>query len=393
MKLLRLLSVGLAAVALNGCREQSNAVTSNSAKLSSSDGDNAIAKVSSRRSQKNHPQLLSEYKLFRGELAKLEKVEGVIEYDLNTPLFSDYSFKNRVIRLPDGTSAKYDPKEAFDFPVGTIISKTFYYPHDMTDASRGRRLIETRILRRDENGWIGLPYVWNDEQTDAALSLAGAAVEVQWVHHDGTSRTNTHLVPNLNDCKRCHQNEIMAPLGPTARNLNRNFEYPHGSENQLANWTRTGFLTGVKKQEDAPMLPVWDDPRTGTLDARARAWLEVNCAHCHNPKGPARNSGLHLNVDVTDRYQLGVFKTPVAAGKGTGGRNYGIVPGKPDESILLYRLETVEPGALMPEFGRTIAHLESIALIREWIKSMREPGLEQLSSTVPDQRHHVSETR
>ncbi len=380
-------------MAFNGCREQSNAVTSSSAKVSSTDSGNAIAKVSSRRSQKNHPQLLSEYKLFRGDLAKLEAVDNVIEYDVNTPLFSDYSFKHRVIRLPEGTSAKYEPNEAFDFPVGTIIAKTFYYPHDMTDASRGRRLIETRILRRDENGWIGLPYVWNEEQTDATLSLAGAAVEVQWVHHDGTSRTNTHLVPNLNDCKRCHQNEVMAPLGPTARNLNRDFEYTHGSENQLANWTRTGLLTGAEKQEDAPKLAVWDDPRTGTLDARARAWLDVNCAHCHNPKGPARNSGLHLNVDVTDRYQLGVFKTPVAAGKGTGGRSYGIVPGKPDESILLYRLETVEPGALMPEFGRNIAHPESIALIREWIESMRDPSVEQLSSTVPSLRHHVRACR
>ena len=30
--------------------------------------------------------------------------------------------------MPQGTSAKYDAEKSFDFPVGTIISKTFYYP-------------------------------------------------------------------------------------------------------------------------------------------------------------------------------------------------------------------------------------------------------------------------
>ncbi len=359
-------------IVLGGCREQPAGTAPKPAESKSAGKSEAIASVSSRRKPSKYPQQLSEYNLFQGEIARLEPSEGSIEYDVNTPLFSDYSAKQRVIRLPKGTTAKYEPKEPFDFPVGTLIAKTFYYDHDLSDLSKGRRLIETRILQRTDEGWIGLPYVWNDEQSDAFLALAGAAVEVSWFHHDGASRSNTHVVPNLNDCKRCHQSENMSPLGPTARNLNRNMEYRHGQENQIAYWTRTGLLSDAPKPNDAPKLAVWDNPMTGTLDQRARAWLEVNCSHCHNPKGPARNSGLHLNVDVTDLYQLGVFKTPVAAAKGTGGRSYGIVPGKPDDSILLYRLETVEAGALMPEFGRSIAHPESIALIRDWIASMPE---------------------
>lgn len=370
---LQLRSIALVCVLmpLSGCRQQPAVhVADNHSESKASGESQPVAQVTNKRSSNKYPQHLSDYKLYRGELAKLEPSEGVFEYDLNTPLFSDYSGKQRVLRLPEGTSAKYHSIEVFDFPVGTVISKTFYYAQDMTDSKRGRRLIETRILKRTEDGWIGLPYVWNDEQTEATLSLAGAAVDVEWIDEDGAVRNNTHFVPNLNDCKRCHQNEIMAPLGPTASNLNRDFEYEHGTENQLAFWTRMGHLSDSPKPEDAPRLAVWNDPKTGTLDERARAWLEVNCAHCHNPKGPARNSGLHLNVDVTDRYQLGVLKTPIAAGKGTGGRNYGIVPGKPDESIMLYRLETIQPGALMPEFGRTLVHLESVALIREWIEKM-----------------------
>ena len=373
--------VVFALVLWSGCRKQpASVMVSNPTESNAPSASQEIAKVSTRRNQNKYPQLLSDYKLYRGELAKLEPAEGVIEYELNTTLFSDYSGKQRLVRLPEGKLAKYEAVAALDFPVGTVISKTFYYDHDLTDSTRGRRLIETRILQRTDSGWIGIPFVWNDEQTDATLTLAGAAIDVQWNHTDGVARSNTHIVPNLNDCKRCHQNESMEPLGPTARNLNRDVAYEHGTENQLAFWARKGLLSDLPKLENALKLAVWDDPKSGSLDERARAWLEVNCSHCHNPKGPARNSGLHLNVDVTDRYQLGVFKTPVAAGKGTGGRSYGIVPGKPDESILLYRLETTHPGALMPEFGRTVVHDESVALIREWIEHMPEGAVAQAAS-------------
>src|SRR5205823_172324 len=90
--------------------------------------------------------------------------------------------------------------------------------------------------------------------------------------------------------------DTVTPIGPTSRNLNREFAYAAGTENQLIHWSRQGALVGAPAPADAPRLPVWDDPSTGTLDSRARAWLEINCAHCHNPAGPARNSGLDLLV-------------------------------------------------------------------------------------------------
>lgn len=363
---------------LVGCRQPTEPVViAHIEHVTATEGNQPVTQVATRRNQLKFPQQLSEYKLFQGRIENLVPAKGVVEYDVNTPLFSDYSSKQRLIKMPEGTSANYEETRTLDFPIGTVIAKTFYYPIDLVDPSKGRRLIETRILKRTDEGWTGLPYVWNSDQTDAELSLTGASVEVQWLHTDGTPRSNTHAVPNMNDCKRCHLNETMEPLGPTARNLNRDMQYEHGTENQLTNWTRTGKLVHAPEPDDAPRLAVWDAPSTGTLDQRARAWLEVNCSHCHNPKGPARNSGLHLAADVTDMYHLGVFKTPVAAGKGTGGRSYGIVPGKPDESILLYRLETKDAGALMPEFGRSLVHEEAVSLIREWIESMPTIDAEQ----------------
>lgn len=68
---------------------------------------------------------------------------------------------------------------------------------------------------------------------------------------------------------------------------------------------------------------------------------------------------------------LGIGKAPVAAGKGSGGRLYSIVPGKPDESILLYRIESVDPGVMMPEMGRRLAHKEGVELVRQWILEMK----------------------
>ncbi|MBI2825770.1 MAG: hypothetical protein HYX69_13880 [Planctomycetia bacterium] len=319
------------------------------------------------------PEKLSAYGVFVGNGATQEPAPGVIPYDLNSPLFSDYTLKYRFIKLPPGQSATYDETEAFDFPVGTVVAKTFAYPVDERDPAKGRRLLETRILKRDAEGWVGLPYIWNAEQTEATLDVAGGTVDASWIHTDGTERTNNYIIPNANQCKGCHkQGEVMKLLGPKARHLNRDFAYAEGAENQLAHWTRVGALAGAPPPEDAPRFPVWDDSTTGTLEARARAWLEINCAHCHNPVGPARNSGLDLMASQTNPTAYGVLKTPVAAGRGSGGLTYSIVPGKPDQSIMTFRMASIDPGIMMPELGKRLVHTEGVALVREWIAAM--PG-------------------
>jgi uncharacterized repeat protein (TIGR03806 family) len=180
------------------------------------------------------------------------------------------------------------------------------------------------------------------------------------------------LIPNSNQCKECHQGaQPFSPIGTKARQLNKDFAYADGKENQLAHWTRQGILSGAPTPEQAPRSPAFDDPSSGTVDARARAWLEINCAHCHNPLGGARNSGLDLTASQTEPARFGVFKSPVAAGSGSGGLSYDIVPGKPDESILLYRIASAQPKVMMPELGRRLVHAEAVALVREWIAGIK----------------------
>jgi uncharacterized repeat protein (TIGR03806 family) len=319
---------------------------------------------------------LSEYGLFVGDGASQEPVEGVIPYDLNSPLFSDYTTKDRFIRVPPRTRAVYNEHDAFEFPIGTVIAKTFSYPHDFRDPSKGRRLLETRILKREVGGWATLPYIWNKAQTEATLDVAGEMVDVSWIDTDGRQRTNNYIIPNANQCAGCHeQGRGSVPIGPKARNLNRDFHFADGTENQLDHWSRLGVLEGAPPSRSAPRLAVWDDPKTGTLDDRARAWLEINCAHCHNPNGPAKSSGLDLLTSQRKPVSFGVHKSPVAAGHGSGGFDFDIVPGRPDRSILAFRIASTHPGVMMPELGKRLVHDEGVALIREWIAAMPAPAV------------------
>ena len=316
------------------------------------------------------PKLLSEFGFF-DDLGAQKPAAGVTPFQLNTALFSDGALKRRFVYLPGGKAAIYDGAEAFDFPVGAALIKTFAFPADFRKPDDNVRIVETRVLLRQEAGWQAWAYAWNDAQTDATLKIAGAKVEIASVDRAGAPLAFTYAVPNKNQCKGCHAfNGEIVPLGPKARNLNGDLSFADGTQNQLAHWVAAGMLEGAPAPADAARAPDWRDA-TALLEARARAWLDVNCAHCHRREGPASNSGLFLTFGETEPVALGIGKRPVAAGKGTGGRAFDIQPGDPDGSILLYRVESVEPGIMMPELGRHLADPDAVLLLRAWIAGLR----------------------
>jgi len=317
---------------------------------------------------------LSEYGFFTGKLADQMPAEGVMPYALNTPLFSDYAEKLRFVKIPEGKAARYQEREVMDFPVGTILIKTFYYPEDMRKPEKGRRLLETRLLMHAKDGWHALPYIWNEAQTDATLEVTGGTKEVSWKHTDGKKRRLQYSIPNINQCKGCHVKEqVIKPIGPTARQLNGDFPYAEGEANQLEHWANADRLRGLPEADFIPRLPSWSDPGSGTLNERARAYLDINCAHCHNAQAPANTSGLLLDYYQQDSTALGMLKPPVAAGRGSGSRQYDILPGHPRESILWYRMSSTDPGEMMPELGRKLVHEEGLALIEAWIQNLTSP--------------------
>jgi uncharacterized repeat protein (TIGR03806 family) len=355
----RLLLLGALALALCGCGGSPSA---------SCDGppEGALAQP---------PERLSAWCLLELRDGRVLPRGSAVPYALNTPLFSDYTHKDRLVWLPPGTRAQYQPSGALDLPVGSVVAKTFSAPGDLRQADAPGLPLETRLMVRTAEGWVGLPYVWDADGRDATLQLGGAMLDVTWTDVRGEARATRYLVPNKNQCKKCHaaENDVrLHLLGPTARQLNRDFPYAEGAENQLAHWARVGVLEGAPALAEVPRLAVWNDPSTGSVDARARAYLEGNCAHCHSRTGAARTSGLYLSADETDLFHLGVCKRPVAAGAGSGNLSYDIVPSAPDASILVYRLRATDPMLAMPEVGRSVVHEEGLALLEQWIQGL--PG-------------------
>ncbi len=298
----------------------------------------------------------------------------VLPYDLNTPLFSDYAEKSRYVFVPAGRKVRYKSEGAFDFPVGATLVKTFAYPADLRRPNEGVRFLETRLLIRKPQGWVALAYVWNPEQTKAVLKRAGTRLDVSVVDVHGARREIDYAVPNQNQCKECHQvAETLGPIGPRAGNLNREFAYAGGRQNQLTHWTQQGLLEGSPAPALSPRTAVWNDPAQ-PLAARARAYLDANCAHCHSPAGIASNSGLFLQIEETRPAALGIGKRPVAAGRGSGNLEVAIDPGHPERSILVHRMASSEPGVMMPELGRSLVHEEGLALVREYVASLKPSG-------------------
>lgn len=309
-----------------------------------------------------YPPALSAFRFFR-DLKTRTPATRVTGYHLNTPLFSDYAEKQRYIYVPAGQPARYDAQGVLAFPIGAALIKTFGY-----GAGAAFRPIETRVLLHRVRGWVALPYVWNDDLSDAVLKRAGTRVPVTFTDPSGAARTISYQVPNQNQCKECHAlSGAITPIGPTARNLN--------DGRQLQALVAAGVLD--RAPGDAPRLARWDDA-SAPIGDRARAYLEANCAHCHRREGAASNSGLFLLTSESDPVAQGLLKRPVAAGRGSGARDFAIAPGHPENSILLYRMESTEPGIAMPEIGRATAHKEAIALLRDWIAAMpAENGSQQ----------------
>lgn len=228
-----------------------------------------------------------------------------------------------------------------------MVLKNFLFPADFRDPTADLTLVETRLLVRHADGWQPLPYVWDAEQRDAVFAPAGEQRPIAFLDEAGAAQTISYLVPQRNQCATCHARKVTADapatialIGPKARHLNRSYDFGGavGTVNQLERMTSLGLLTGAPAASAVPAAYDFRPIEAGgvaaiqaaDIDAAARSYLDINCAHCHSPGGvQGITSQMFLNHDNADAFRLGVCKRPGSAGAGTGGLTFDIVPGDP----------------------------------------------------------------
>ena len=293
------------------------------------------------------PATLSDYRIFADGAAQ-RPAAGVTPYRLQTPLWSDGAEKLRFVYVPPGAKARAQGEGLLDLPFGSALIKSFRF---------NGKLVETRVLLHRADGWVALPYQWNAEQTEARLVLGGVRLAATGPQGQPIS----YAIPNKNQCKECHALDgAVTPIGPKAYNL---------SPEWLSAFAQAGKLDKVPKV--ARRVPLWEDRGQVPVADAARGYLDANCAHCHNPRGAASNSGLYLGWQVTDPVMLGIGKRPVAAGRGAGNLDFDVVPGDPAHSILAFRMASLEGGVSMPEVGRGVVDPAGQAVIEQWIGGMK----------------------
>ena len=292
--------------------------------------------------------------------------QDLTKYEVVNELFSDYAVKDRYVYLPKGSKATLKDDGFFTWPEGAMLVKIFSYTAEQMGSDQ---IMETRLLIKEDNKWKAISYVWNDEQSDAKISKVGAVKKTN-ILHNASNKEFDYVVPNKNQCKSCHNNnEAIDPIGFKMANLNKEVIIEGKTMNQVE-YLQSKNLISFNQEEYQKSKMVDYNDTSAPIHDRALAYLDINCGHCHRPQGPGNTSGLFLQYNETRTNHLGYCKGPVAAGKGSGGRAYDITPGSADASILYYRMASTDPGEMMPEIGRSLAHQEGLTLIKEWIDSI-----------------------
>lgn len=287
---------------------------------------------------------ISAYNIFKGTPADLISESDFQTYELATESFTDYAEKKRFIKVPHGYKLMLLGDGLPDFPEGTILVKTFYYFNDKSDPNKGKRLVETRVLTKQNSKWNAGTYLWNKEQTDADLITKGSDLQIDWIDQTGTNRNISYHIPNNRECASCHNSDkLIMPIGFKIRNLNRDVIRYNNTVNQLLFFKKTAIIDTVNLSAFSK-LPDWQN-KSNSLEQRARAYLEVNCAHCHNEKGSCRFFNLRLGYEI-----------PFLDSKIFNKRN-----------LIVKKFSN----GSMPRLGTTIIHKEGLDLIKQYIISLK----------------------
>lgn len=320
---------------------------------------------------KAFPRKLSETGLF-ASIKPLRAVEGTIPYEVNVPLWSDRTLKTRSIALPKAASVKFDPTGTWEFPVGTVFVKTFSLPERETADGWECRRLETRLFLRNENGWEGFTYLWNDDLSEAQL-LDAALTRQYEIRSKGEIWKQDYYFPSRADCLACHTAAAGHVLGMRTRQLPRKGR--DGGElavdqlrmlNDLGVFTRK--LDDTSRYECYPDWPPRPTPTGEALKVAARAYLDANCAVCHQPGGSSITR-VDLRYD-TPLEKTGLWNVEPEKGRVGPDDTKLLVAGKPAKSELYLRMK-IRGAGQMPNLATTVPDEDALKVVAAWIESLR----------------------
>lgn len=311
---------------------------------------------------------LSDYNFFEGDLKNQTPRATVLQYKPASQLFTDYAHKNRFVWMPAGTKATYNGDDkVLELPVGSALIKTFYYNN--VQPSNTTRIMETRIMIRKTTGWIFAEYVWNAEQTEATLNMNGSYSPVSWKDENNNIKSSNYRIPSQTECAICHKyNEQPIPIGIKPQNLNNMLSYNGTLVNQLAKWVQVGYLQNTLPSTMSATVDYTDTSKS--LSLRARSYIDINCAHCHQTNSHCDYRPMRFAFSETGvSANLGIC-VPVQDNTVGSGLTGIVVPNNPGRSMMYYRLNTADESFRMPLLGRSIIHTEGLTLIEQWINSL-----------------------
>jgi putative heme-binding domain-containing protein len=320
------------------------------------------------------PTRLSETGLF-ADTARHLAAPGVLSYSINAEAWADGTTAERFVALPGLSRLTVYEKEnvqighvkgMWRFPPDGVLAKTVFF---RDGATRQRRRIETQILHYNGDDWCAYTYLWNDRQTDAEL-VAAEGADLQLTLPDPAapsgSRRQSYRVASRTECLLCHTTRGGSIYGFTPAQLNRAHS-EQAASNQLRWLVDIGLFELPVDVKTPPLADPYDD--AASLNQRARAYLHINCSHCH-----LRGGGGSSYFDV--RAPLPLERTRLLDQRPNHG-TFGIAGaqvvhrGDPTRSVLYYRMAKLGRGH-MPHLGSNTIDERGLKLIGDWIASLAE---------------------
>ena len=318
------------------------------------------------------PRKLSQTGLF-ANLKGQTPQQGVIPFSINASQWVDGAVAQRWIAIPGadpvvwGKGVWGEDKPAW--PKDSVLVRTL---------SMQNVRIETQLLHFDGRQWQGYSYAWNDQQTDADLVDSTGDARLLTIPDaaapGGIRRQQWHFTSRV-QCMTCHNVWSDYALAFNSAQLDRDAQFPRGTDNQVRTFRHLGLLIAPPPRSDdaSGERTALTDPydSSANLNERARSYLHANCSQCHRFGG-----GGSALFDV--RKELPVAQLHLVNAKpnlGAFGIDDGklVYPGDPTRSVLLYRISKLGTGR-MPHIGSDVVDEKGLKLIRQWIRRLGGDG-------------------